>query len=127
MINPIEVVSTSEQAKPEQTRIPRRTGGLSPQSYCNLWQNPSEKSSKTTFSFICDFFKFTLHIYVYLLVLYVYLFLLFLSLGKSGIHSAVNGSLLWVDNRPQVARLFDLNTQGGDRESGVDKPSCLTT
>ena len=120
MINPIEVVSTSEQAKPEQTRIPRRTGGLSPQSYCNLWQKPSEKSSKTTFSFICDFFKFTLHIYVYL-------FLLFLSLGKSGIHSAVNGSLLWVDNSPQVAWLFNLNTQGGDRESGVDKPSCLTT
>ena len=55
--------------------------------------------------------------YVYLLVLYVYLFLLFLSLGKSGIHSAVNGSLLWVDNRPQVAWLFNLNTQGGDREA----------
>ena len=51
--------------------------------------------------------------YVYLLVLYVYLF----SIGESGIHSAVNGSLLWVDNRPQVAWLFNLNTQGADREA----------
>ena len=121
MINPIEVVSTSEQAKPEQTRIPRRTGGLSSQSYCNLWRNHLRSPQRRPFrSFVVSLSLPC--IYVYLLVLYVYLF--------SSPFPKVRVGFTVQSMGPSSGSTTDLKSRGSStsiHKVEIEKPSCLTT